>query len=293
MLRNAGFAIELLATPARWGFLSQHAPGLAVRDFGSSACLSLFAPNDNPLPPFLSRPGCAGALVFLRDAEPLATHLRRAGLRNVILCEPPVGSDSAASGHAAERLSNAAARWLRAAGCAAPDPAALCLDIDDPWLRTPPAVPRGAYFTLHPGSGGRAKCWPLDNFAELLGLIRQRTGWLPITLLGEADAHLEPRWRELAGGCEVVVNAPLNPVLGLLKNTRVHVGNDSGVSHLAALVAPTVALFGPTDPRVWRPVGRRVLAPRARIGDNGSVHWASLSPRAVADEAVRLAGVRA
>jgi ADP-heptose:LPS heptosyltransferase len=37
-------------------------------------------------------------------------------------------------------------------------------------------------------------------------------------------------------------------------------GNDSGLTHLAAGVgAPTIALFGPTDPIVWAPLGPRVL----------------------------------
>jgi ADP-heptose:LPS heptosyltransferase len=37
------------------------------------------------------------------------------------------------------------------------------------------------------------------------------------------------------------------------------VGNDSGTTHLAAMLgAPTVAIFGPTDPAVWAPTGPRV-----------------------------------
>ncbi len=38
-------------------------------------------------------------------------------------------------------------------------------------------------------------------------------------------------------------------------------GNDSGPTHLAAAVGcPTVALFGPTDPARWAPVGAHVVA---------------------------------
>lgn len=33
-------------------------------------------------------------------------------------------------------------------------------------------------------------------------------------------------------------------------------GNDSGITHMAALTGcPTLALFGPTDPVVWAPLG--------------------------------------
>jgi ADP-heptose:LPS heptosyltransferase len=44
-----------------------------------------------------------------------------------------------------------------------------------------------------------------------------------------------------------------------LASASVYIGNDSGVSHLAAAVGtPVVALFGPTDPAIWAPRGERV-----------------------------------
>ncbi|MBI4871613.1 MAG: glycosyltransferase family 9 protein [Candidatus Riflebacteria bacterium] len=50
-----------------------------------------------------------------------------------------------------------------------------------------------------------------------------------------------------------------------LAGAALHVGNDSGPTHLAAaLGTPTIAIHGPTDPAVWAPRGRHVqaLAPR-------------------------------
>jgi ADP-heptose:LPS heptosyltransferase len=44
-----------------------------------------------------------------------------------------------------------------------------------------------------------------------------------------------------------------------LATAAVYVGNDSGISHLAAAVGtPVVTLFGPTDPAIWAPRGERV-----------------------------------
>jgi ADP-heptose:LPS heptosyltransferase len=44
-----------------------------------------------------------------------------------------------------------------------------------------------------------------------------------------------------------------------LATARVYIGNDSGITHLTAAVGtPVVALFGPTDPRVWAPRGPAV-----------------------------------
>jgi ADP-heptose:LPS heptosyltransferase len=45
-----------------------------------------------------------------------------------------------------------------------------------------------------------------------------------------------------------------------LAAARQYIGNDSGVTHLAAAVrCPTIALFGPSNPAVWAPRGCRVL----------------------------------
>ena len=48
--------------------------------------------------------------------------------------------------------------------------------------------------------------------------------------------------------------------LGLwLAKARLYIGNDSGISHLAAAAGtPVLALFGPTDPAVWAPRGPNV-----------------------------------
>jgi ADP-heptose:LPS heptosyltransferase len=55
---------------------------------------------------------------------------------------------------------------------------------------------------------------------------------------------------------------PLGSLVALaerLANAKLYVGNDSGITHLAAAAGcPTVAIFGPTDPRVWAPRGPRV-----------------------------------
>jgi len=44
-----------------------------------------------------------------------------------------------------------------------------------------------------------------------------------------------------------------------LRTASLFVGNDSGPSHLAGIMGlPTIALFGPTEPAVWKPLGPRV-----------------------------------
>ncbi len=46
----------------------------------------------------------------------------------------------------------------------------------------------------------------------------------------------------------------------VIERARFFVGNDSGTSHMAAaLGVPTVAIFGPTDPTIWSPRGKKVV----------------------------------
>ena len=54
-------------------------------------------------------------------------------------------------------------------------------------------------------------------------------------------------------------NLQLSEVLALLSCADIFVGNDSGITHLAATLGlKTIAVFGPTNPEVYRPIGPEV-----------------------------------
>jgi ADP-heptose:LPS heptosyltransferase len=68
-------------------------------------------------------------------------------------------------------------------------------------------------------------------------------------------------------GANVIVNPSILNLATALSDASVYVGADCGVTHLAAMIgAPAIALFGPTDPRVWGPVGRSVAIIRSASG---------------------------
>jgi heptosyltransferase-2 len=115
------------------------------------------------------------------------------------------------------------------------------------------------FLAVHPGSGSATKSWPPDRFASLVREIGQDRFLL---VEGPAD---EAAAAALKGPGAVVARGLAPRALGaLLADAAAFVGNDSGVTHLAAAWgAPTVALFGPTDPAVWAPVGPRVVVVRA------------------------------
>jgi heptosyltransferase-2 len=113
----------------------------------------------------------------------------------------------------------------------------------------------GGFAAIHPGSGGKAKRWPVERFAEVARALPCPTLWL----LGPAEEE-DAATRAIGEQVGVVADRlPLPSLAGLLALCRAYVGNDSGATHLAAAVgAPTLALFGPTDPAVWAPRGERV-----------------------------------
>lgn len=116
---------------------------------------------------------------------------------------------------------------------------------------------------LHPGSGGKEKNWALDRYRELAGALRGRLHAFLVFLSGPAedDAVREGLGGWAGGGMDAVHydNAELITVAAVLRIADLYIGNDSGVSHLAGAVGcSTIALFGPTDPDLWRPQGDRV-----------------------------------
>lgn len=155
------------------------------------------------------------------------------------------------------------------ARCAAVTPAAPIAELDEEavrWARELWATHRLGPRTLayHPGSGSIRKNW--EGFDALTRRWRE-LGGKSICLLGPADQGL------FAGPADIVVDRePLARVAALLRIAPLYLGNDSGISHLAALMRTRgLALFGPSDPVAWRPLGPRlhVLAAPAPCGHCG------------------------
>ncbi|MBE7213368.1 MAG: hypothetical protein INR65_20320, partial [Gluconacetobacter diazotrophicus] len=147
---------------------------------------------------------------------------------------------------------------------------------------------------VHPGSGGERKNWPLDRWQALgLELLARPAATRPRLLLvgGEADvktlATLRAAWRGAGAADDVLVaeNLPLPALAALLARCDRFLGHDSGISHLAAAVgAPCVLLFGPTDPDIWAPPYPAVQVVRAPDGFMGSLDLETV--RAAVDAAL-------
>jgi heptosyltransferase-2 len=121
-----------------------------------------------------------------------------------------------------------------------------------------------AFLALHPGSGSAAKNWSADRFAALARALSPDRDWLLVS--GPADEGPVAALSREPGAVRAHELPPR--VLGaLLTHAGVYVGNDSGVTHIAAASgAHTLALFGPTDPAQWAPLGSAVKTLRAPGG---------------------------
>lgn len=131
----------------------------------------------------------------------------------------------------------------------------------------------GHALVIHPGSGSRAKNWPMEQYAALARMLLdardpdgERLFSRLVITAGEADGDLGDRLRRLVPGAEMHPQGGLAELAELLAAARLYVGNDSGVSHLASAVrlengrAPLAAVvFGPSDARVWAPPGALIV----------------------------------
>jgi ADP-heptose:LPS heptosyltransferase len=120
---------------------------------------------------------------------------------------------------------------------------------------------RSKIVLLHPGSGSRKKVWPLERWSTLARLLKGRYGSAMLIVIGPAEGtEVEQAFQGMhwARGLSILQLA------SVMKGCGLFIGNDSGVSHLAAaLEVPTLAIFGPTDPGVWSPRGRNVCILRS------------------------------
>jgi len=135
------------------------------------------------------------------------------------------------------------------------------------------------FVLIHPGSGSVRKNWPMDRFEALARRIRRDTGRAVAWLTGPAEAE---RGTVPADAETVLRDLSLVEVAGVGTLAETYVGNDSGITQVAAAVrvrnssaagpetrratVPVVALFGPTDTQVWAPRGKHVRLVRSPDG---------------------------
>ena len=120
-------------------------------------------------------------------------------------------------------------------------------------------LPNQPYAVVHAAPKFIYKRWTIDGWRRLGAALRAR-GLVTVVIGAPADrTYLDTVWGDaevtrLDGG---LTWPELSAAIG---GARLYVGPDTAVTHLAAATGtPTVALYGPTDPRIWGPWPRHGL----------------------------------
>ncbi len=125
------------------------------------------------------------------------------------------------------------------------------------------------FWAIHPGAGKKQNVWPAERFAEVASRA-VAAGENILILHGPADAGPLAAVTGLlademgSGGVQVAPACPVGVGAALLQQADRFLCNDTGVMHMAgALRVPTVTLFGPTDPALWKPPAPEVVVVRS------------------------------
>jgi heptosyltransferase-3 len=247
---HEGERILLLGKPA----YAALAPSVfdEVLDVESAPCAPLFS-AETGTPALLAErlSHAASALLFAHDSSPLMERLASCGVRSILRQDPFPSTPVPIVDYHLSLFSELA--FTNEERVPRIDTAGLV----QPRARTAVAI--------HPGSGSSRKNWPLARFTEVARSLEsegEEVAWI----VGPAEAEIAlpsdaRAWRDLN----------LHALAASLARCRLYIGNDSGVTHLAAACGcPTIVLFGATDPRVWLPRGRAVraiISPDARYDE--------------------------
>jgi ADP-heptose:LPS heptosyltransferase len=253
--------LELLGRPERLALIAHDLRAESLHSI-DQAEMAYFFLEGSPLPPGLSGffSSFQIALIFGKSSgRVLSANLEKLGVRAVSIPSfPAEGSAIHASDFLIDRLREAGFKGEKNLAPLTLSETSLSFGIE---FRASLGLSKGERtLAIHPGSGSPTKNWGLRRFAEVVDWASRRSKILLI--LGPAEEGAQDVKRLMARAKPSVADRlPLVQLAGVLKTCSAYLGNDSGITHLAAaLGVPTVAIFGPTDPAVWGP-----WAPGAKI----------------------------
>lgn len=114
------------------------------------------------------------------------------------------------------------------------------------------SLPPQKYIYINIGASGAHRRWPEDRFLELAQKILQETDYKIILGGGPGEKqHIHAMRKKLdPDRCHDTIGVPLKPDCDIIRQARLLITCDTGPMHVGfALKVPTIALFGPYDPR--------------------------------------------
>lgn len=121
---------------------------------------------------------------------------------------------------------------------------------------------------IHATASLPAKQWPLERFAAVMTALKEKYQARFVYTGAERDVETYRRLEALGpfGGLNLCGLTTLRENLSVYRATDLFFGVDSGPMHMAAAVGiPVVALFGPTNERLWGPWGENHVVITKRL----------------------------
>ena len=148
----------------------------------------------------------------------------------------------------------------------------LCLKVSpesieyaDRFMRLNNIYGKDVILGIHPGAkkGWSQKIWPLERFVEVADRFSSEFNTKIIFFGGPDEDEIFLKLARLNHKFILANNQTITQTAALIKRCNGFLTNDSGLMHIAALYGiPTVAIFGPTNPKKNRPwrVPHKIIA---------------------------------
>ena len=112
------------------------------------------------------------------------------------------------------------------------------------------------FLTIHPGTSKTERSWHAERFGFLCQKLIKEDGKRVLLLGTEKESELLNRIKnyDQSDAMKIIPPNNLRVLAGLLKKSRLFIGNDSGMMHLASMVGvPVLGIFGPGSPETSGP----------------------------------------
>ena len=123
----------------------------------------------------------------------------------------------------------------------------------------------GPFLVIGPTANWAAKVWPTENFAFLIQKLlayKELLGAKIILVGGPGEESVGQDLISQLKGIKPInlIGKPILATAAIFSLSKVFIGNDSGLMHLAAATGiPTLGLFGPTDDHLYAPSGKNAM----------------------------------
>jgi heptosyltransferase-2 len=227
----------------------------AVRSIDAKALTGFFVPHGVLDPALMEYFGGFNVVIsYLFDPDRIfSNNVRACGVKQVIDASPRPKNTHAAE-HYCQPLESLAIY------VAAPRPRIHPNESDrEAAAKFLKMVGREPLVAIHAGSGSEKKNWPVEKFGALSRWLADELAAQLLIVRGEADERATQKLTELLGERPITVAKGLKLVelAAVLERCVLFLGNDSGITHLAAAVGtPTVAVFGTASLPIWEPLGQ-------------------------------------